>query len=140
MTEDEKHLDLLSMFHYIVGGITGLFACIPILHVVIGATLLLGLADDASNPEGEQVSMLVGGVFVLIGSLIIVIGWAIAACMIITGRRLKQRRSRTFCMVVAGVECLSMPFGTILGVFTLIVLTKDSVIELFAEEKVNPNS
>ena len=29
MTEDEKHLDLLAIFHYIVGGLTGLFACFP---------------------------------------------------------------------------------------------------------------
>ena len=36
-----------------------------------------------------------------------------------------------FCIVVAGVECMIMPFGTVLGVFTLIMLMKDSVKALF---------
>jgi hypothetical protein len=32
---------------------------------------------------------------------------------------------------MAGVECLFMPVGTVLGVFTIIVLVRDSVKELF---------
>jgi hypothetical protein len=32
---------------------------------------------------------------------------------------------------MSGVECLVMPYGTVLGVFTLIVLTRESVRPLF---------
>jgi len=34
--------------------------------------------------------------------------------------------------VMACVECLFIPFGTILGVFTIIVLLRESVKALFA--------
>jgi hypothetical protein len=34
--------------------------------------------------------------------------------------------------LVACVECLSMPFGTVFGVFTILVLNRASVKELFA--------
>ena len=32
---------------------------------------------------------------------------------------------------MAGVECLFMPVGTVLGVFTIIVLVRDSVKAIF---------
>jgi hypothetical protein len=37
--------------------------------------------------------------------------------------------------VVAGIECIVMPFGTVLGVFTLVVLSRESVKTLFAAER-----
>jgi len=51
----------------------------------------------------------------------------LAVLMIIAGRFLAKRRHHTFCIVVAAIACLFMPFGTILGVFTLVVLMRDSV-------------
>jgi len=38
-----------------------------------------------------------------------------------------------FCFVVACIECLFMPFGTVLGAFTIIVLMRPSVKNLFAQ-------
>jgi hypothetical protein len=32
---------------------------------------------------------------------------------------------------MAGVECIFMPFGTVLGAFTLVVLLRESVKQLF---------
>ena len=51
--------------------------------------------------------------------------------MFLVGRGLAQRKRYMFCLVVACVECLFMPFGTVLGVFTIIVLSRDSVKALF---------
>jgi hypothetical protein len=34
---------------------------------------------------------------------------------------------------MAGFACLFMPFGTLLGVFTIIVLQRDSVRRLYGE-------
>ena len=57
---------------------------------------------------------------------------SIASMVILTGRFLATRRHHMFCLVIGCVECLSMPFGTVLGVFTIIVLSKESVKQLFA--------
>jgi len=35
---------------------------------------------------------------------------------------------------VAAVECIFMPFGTVLGVFTIIVLNRPSIKALFQQE------
>jgi hypothetical protein len=69
--------------------------------------------------------------FIIMGSLIVLGGWTIGILMIIAGQKLKRRESRTFCIVIAALECLIQPFGTVLGVLTIIVLMKPSVIQLF---------
>jgi len=33
--------------------------------------------------------------------------------------------------VMAAIECIFMPFGTVLGVFTIVVLARPSVKEMF---------
>jgi hypothetical protein len=126
MTEDEKHLDLLAIFHYIVGGMTALFACIPLIHVTIGLVLLF-VDIPGPNPPPPWIGL----IFVILGGLFVLCGWAVATAILVAGRKLQKRKSRTYCLVVGGLECLIMPLGTILGVFTLIVLMKDSTKALF---------
>jgi hypothetical protein len=129
--EDIRHLDLLSMFHYIVGGITALFSCLPIIHVIIGLSMVSGKFFNESN--GIEPPPFIGWFFVILGAVFIVLGLSIAVCMIVAGEKLKKCKNRVFCMVVAGIECMFMPFGTVLGVFTLITLNKESIQEIFAQ-------
>ncbi len=125
MTEDERQLDLLSIFHYIVGGLTALFACLPLVHVAIGLAMVLG------DFNGDPPPPFLGWLFVGFGGMVILLGWALAALIITAGKKLGRKTSRKYCLVVGGLECLLMPFGTILGIFTIITLTKDSVKQLF---------
>jgi hypothetical protein len=60
------------------------------------------------------------------------VAWTMAALLVVAGRNIAARRRRTFCLVVAGiVAILCMPFGTILGVLTLVVLLRPSVRAAF---------
>ena len=45
-----------------------------------------------------------------------------------------RRRDGNEALIVAGLECMMMPFGTVLGVFTIIVLLRPSVRQLFGED------
>ena len=126
MTTDEQHLDLLAVFHYIVGGLTGLLACFPLIHVGVGLLFLRGGFEGPNPPPA-----VIGWVFVIVGGFFVLCGWLLAAAILVAGRNLKRRRARTYCLVVGALECMLMPFGTILGVFTLIVLTKEPVQALF---------
>jgi hypothetical protein len=126
MSQDSEHLKLLAIFHYVVAGMTALFACIPFLHFFMGLALATGAFPD-TDPEAQPV-----GIFIMVfAGLFIVAGWALAALIAYAGRSLQARRRYTFCLVMAGVECIFMPFGTVLGVFTIIVLIRDSVKPLF---------
>jgi hypothetical protein len=69
--------------------------------------------------------------FVLIPMVVIVAGWTMAVFLAWSGRCLSRRVNYTFCLVMAGIACMFMPFGTILGVFTILVLMRPSVKALF---------
>ena len=129
--EDIKHLDLLSLFHYIFGGITALTSCLPVIHVIVGFSMVSGKLFEESN--GAAPPPFMGWIFVIFGTVFIVMGLSAAVCMIVAGGKLKRHKNRVFCMVVAGIECMYMPLGTVLGVFTLIALNKESIQEIFVQ-------
>ena len=128
MNQDLEHLKLLAIFHYVVAGMTALFACIPFLHFFMGLALATGTLGD-TDPEARPIGI---GIMVF-AALFILAGWTLATLIACAGRSLQTRRRYTFCLVVAGVECILMPFGTVLGVFTIIVLMRDTVKELFGK-------
>ena len=128
--QDEEHLRVLSICHYVLGGITALFACIPFIHVALGLAMVLGKLDAGKNPPPEAF----GWIFVIMGGFFILAGWTLAVLLLLGGRNLARRRGRGFCTAVAALSCLFMPLGTILGVFTLVVLNRPTVRRLFDAE------
>ena len=129
MNQDTEHLRLLSIFHYVCAGLIALFACIPIFHLVFG--LFIWLRPDLFGPPQNQPPAWFGLFFVALAALFIVVGWTFAALLAWSGRCLSRRRCYTFCVVMAGVVCVFVPVGTVLGVFTIIVLVRPSVKTLF---------
>ena len=129
MNQDAEHLRLLSIFHYIVGGLLAFFACIPIFHLVLG--LLLVLKPQLFGPGNNHPPQFIGWIFVIFAGVFMVLGWTLALMMLWSGRCLSRRRHYSFCFVLACLGCLFMPFGTVLGVFTIIVLVRPAVKALF---------
>ena len=126
---DAEHLRLLSIFHYVKGGISAFFACIPIIHLVIG--LVMVVAPHAFGHGRDQPPAFLGWLFIIIALFVMVLGWTFAALTVMAGRCIARRRHYTFCLIVACLECLSIPLGTVLGVFTILVLNRASVKALF---------
>ena len=65
------------------------------------------------------------------GAGAMLLGWAVGILTLISGRAIARRRWRFFSLVMAGVNCASFPFGTLLGIFTFIVLLRASVRSLY---------
>ena len=126
MNNDKEQLKLLSIFHYVVGGMMALFSCFPLIHIAIGFAMLCGAFDGRDAPP-----KFLGLFFIILPGFMMLCGWTLAVCIFIAGSKLARYRARTFCLVIAGLECMFMPFGTVLGIFTIIILMKDSVKELF---------
>jgi hypothetical protein len=62
--------------------------------------------------------------------------WAVGGLNIYSGRSIANRKRRVFSLVVAGIDCLVMcpiPLPLALGVFTIVVLMRDSVKRLYGE-------
>ncbi|GAB3103904.1 hypothetical protein [Lysobacter terrae] len=130
--QDRQHLDLLGIFHYVVAGLGALFSLFPVIHLVIGLAMVTGHMNDLHAKPGEPDPALFGWFFVAFAGVFIACGLTFSALLAYAGRCLRQRRRYTFCLVMAAISCAFMPFGTVLGIFTLIVLTKPAVKPSFA--------
>lgn len=128
-TQDEQHLKLISIFHFILGGIVGLFACMPVFHFLFGIAAVI-VPVFSGDPKLAPMALF-GGFFAFMAATLIFIGWVLAGTILYAGSCLAKRQRYMFCFVVACVECIFMPIGTVLGVFTIIVLNRPSVKSLF---------
>lgn len=129
MNEDKKHLELLAIFHYIVGGIMFLFSCMPIIHLVIGLSMIF--APELWSRMDDPPPVFAGYMFAIAGGLFFILGIAFSSCVLYSGFLIKKYKKRMFSFVIAYIECIFVPFGTVLGVFTIVVLSRDSVKELY---------
>jgi hypothetical protein len=140
-SKEISQLTVLSVLHYVWGGLTKLISCVFIIHIVLGILMINGNgvfnvqvpagSTPPAFPNGPPPAM--GYLFAFGGGCAVLMGWTFGIFTIISGRRIAQHRSRVFSIVIAAINCISFPFGTALGVFTIIVLAKDSVKMLYGE-------
>lgn len=130
MNRDLEHLKILSILHYIFGGLVGLGACFFFIYLLMGIAVLTTVKEERA---GVPDAALTGWVFVIMGIVFPLVAGTFATCLILAGRYLAAQRRHTFCIVTAAICCLQFPFGTLLGIFTIIVLMRESVKQLFAE-------
>jgi hypothetical protein len=128
MPAPRDDLRLLSIFHYILAGMAALFSLFPVFHLAVGVAMITG---QLTGPRREA---MFGWVLVAIGSALILSGLAYAVLVALAGRYIGTQRHWIYCMVIAGLSCVFFPLGTVLGVFTLVVLSKPDVRALFQAE------
>lgn len=126
---DQEHLNLLKLSYYILAGTTGFVSLIAVLYIGLGALFASGVLPSTPNDAGN--TRIMGLIFLSIGLVVLIIGLAITFLTYWAGRCLRDRRHRTFCVVIACLSCLHVPFGTAIGVCTIIVLGRPSVRALF---------
>lgn len=128
---DEEHLRLLSFFYYVSAGVTALFACIPIMHMLMGIMIIV-VGESFGSDNGEVPTDFFGWFMVAIGGILVFGGWLIAFLKFLVARNINRRQHHVFCLIIAGISCMFIPYGTILGVMTLTVLLRKSVKPMFS--------
>ena len=131
MNHDTERLQLLAIFHYVVAGVAALCSFFPLLYSVIGGFLLYAAQHPGPNNQ-EPPPAFLGWIFIVLGAVFFLAGVTMAICILIAGRCLSRRKRYSFALVIACIECLFVPFGTILGVFTIVALSRESVKALFS--------
>jgi hypothetical protein len=133
---DEEHLRLLSIGYFISAAITAFFSLFGLFYAAMGAFVgraASKAATSAANFDSAKVvPEYVGWIFGAIGIAIFCAAITLAALKLRAGFCLRNRKSRTFCLVVAAFTCLGIPYGTMLGVFTFIILERPTVSRMFA--------
>ena len=134
-SQDRENLKLLSIFHYLFGGMILAFS-------LLQASILLSLFAWHSIPDyrlpsdlplGDSSFLLsqFGVIVIVVGLAFLIFGLMFPFCLIASGRLLSKRKGYWFSFMTACIECVYTPFGTILGIFTLIVLSRQSVKALY---------
>lgn len=126
-TKDQLHL--LSIFHYVLAALAALFSLFPVIHIAVGVAMVSGALDGKNG--GAPPPAAFGWIFVVLGVLFMLMGASYAVLVALAGRFLARMRNWTFCVVIAAVSCAFFPFGTVLGVFTIIVLSQQEVKTAF---------
>ena len=133
MDRDTEQLNLLAIFHYVVAGLAALFSFFPLIYTTVGVIFIFAARHGIAKAGEELPPEFLGWIFAVLGSVLFVIGIAMAICILIAGRSLALRKRYSFALVIACIECLFVPFGTILGVFTIVALSRESVRALFSK-------
>ena len=133
---DQEHLRLLVIGFYIMAGITGFFSLFSLVYIGFGAMFASGVIP-ASGSGGDAEMM--GRFFLVIGVGVFILGLAATLLTLLAGRCLRKRRYRVFCVVIAALACLQIPWGTALGVCTIMVLNRPGVKGLFEPQATAPD-
>ncbi len=105
MNKAQEYLSLLSIFHYIIGGVVAFYSLLPLTYWnLFGATCFL-------------------------------LGETLAISTIVSGRWLRKYKGYWFSLIVAFLLCIYLPLGTVLGILTIVVLSRQSVKQLYLNKK-----
>ena len=130
VNKDLEHLKILSICFYVLSGLTLFPVLFGLMYIIFGVFFGVALSS-APHGANEPPLAILGGFFIVFGLIFVAIFGAIGVLMLFAGRNLSKHKSYTFCFIIACLACLWMPLGTVLGIFTIIVLTRDSVKGLF---------
>ena len=126
---DAEHLRLLRLGYLIGAGSSGLFALFPLIHITLGLMMMSGFFPPTSKGDLDARSM--GIFFAAFGGAFSAVFATLAVLKYLAARAIRDRRSKTLCMIVAAITCLGIPWGTALGVLTLITLSRPTVSAMF---------
>ena len=125
---DEQHLRALSICYYVLSSLSALSGCVLASFAMFGVAIMAGAMGDVP----PEVAVFVGLIVVVLELALALLVWTMCALEFLTGRSLASRSRYGLCFVVSCIELMNFPFGTLLAVFTMIVLSRPSVRDLFA--------
>jgi hypothetical protein len=127
---DAEHLRLLVIFHFVSAGLALCGVLFVIAHFALFYTIMSNpevWAGQTQGPPPEMMMTIFRWFYLFFGLWFGVSGVA----NLMSAVYLRARRHRTFSMIVSALNCLHVPLGTLLGVFTLVVLVRESVVRMY---------
>ena len=129
----DSQVKIVSILHIVYGGL-GLLLAVLMLVVFGGVTAIVGVsAPDDGAMIAMPILMIVGG-FVFFMIMLTSIPGLIGGIGLLG----YQQWARVVVIVISGLNLLSFPFGTALGVYSLYVLLSQETGELFKHGGVLP--
>jgi hypothetical protein len=134
---DDEHLKILSLGYVVSGSVSAFFSLFGLFYAFMGIMMsatFSHLPDTSAKPGQAPPPAFIGWIFAGVGLAIFLMAMGMATARFRAAWCIKHRKWRVFCMVIAGIGCLEFPYGTALGIFSFIVLGRDSIAQLFSSE------
>ncbi|HEY3256544.1 MAG TPA: hypothetical protein VGJ91_21440 [Polyangiaceae bacterium] len=125
--DDEKQLRILGRLHYVAAALASVIPLIGAAYAAFGVAILLGKFPGAPPMKGESLGWLPVGM----GTFFFSFGICAVVLNLLSARSLRDRKNHTLCVLTAAMNCMHLPLGTLLGVFTLMVLCRPAVNAAF---------
>jgi len=128
------------IFHFAFLAIAGI--CIPFIpaqsakHTAAESTNSEAKSSPGSTelaPKKESpfaVGMIFGALALFVG-LIILAGWTLGGLLIYSGHCIRKRKHLVFIQIMGAIQCIFIPYGTLIGIFTFYTLGTERAKELF---------
>ncbi len=126
-----EQLRILSIFHYVVGGLHALIGSFGLIHFSLGLMFMMDPKFLPSSSGGPP--FWIGLLFAAVGGSFVLFGWVLGFLTILSGRYIAARKKRAFSIVMGAINCAMVPVGTVLGVFDIILLSKEETKRLYGE-------
>lgn len=144
-----ERLRILSIAYYISGALGAASISILLIHFFLFAAFsFMPEASFHQSPPAHHDSQPAAGtcspqpnapevfpviIFRVVAGIlgmVILCGWTLGGLTIYAGRCIARRQKRMFVQIMAGINCLWIPFGTLLGVVTFLALgAEDAKLE-----------
>ncbi|HEX2673142.1 MAG TPA: hypothetical protein VHM25_19815 [Polyangiaceae bacterium] len=125
---DEKQLRLLSHLHYAAAALASV---IPFFGAGYG-TMRLSIALDRMPNLTPTVRDVFAWIPPALGLLVILLGFATLGANLLAAQALRNRTHCALGLLTAVANCLQVPLGTLLGVFSFIVPRRPAVRAAFS--------
>jgi len=127
---DLDHIKLLAIFHFIGACLGFIGVAFIALHYVMMQVMISDPGFWSQAPQATppaEFFEIFKWFYALMGF------WFLVRIVlnIISGICMLKQKARFFSLIVAGINCIHVPIGTTLGVFTIIVLVRDSVVDIY---------
>jgi archaellum biogenesis protein FlaJ (TadC family) len=130
-SKEQQYLNLLGIF-YILFGALGLLTLLGLGIVPLFEKVLLNIQEMAEMSQ-EETDMLKDSLRIVTLCLI-VLTIIHVFFNVLVGICLMRRWCYKACLLAGALTCLAFPLGTVLGIFTLVVLSKEKVKQLFGKQ------
>jgi hypothetical protein len=129
MSKDKNDLKVLAFFYFLLAGLLLLVALGCLVYFVIGVALLMD--PDFHKSSAIGLGNAFGAVIAVVFLFLFLVSGTYAVLCFLAARKMRRRVNRDFSVTVAALICILFPVGTLLGVFSLRILNRPSMLELY---------
>ena len=128
-SKDESDLNTLGILHYCWTGLLGCSGVGMVAYFILIAGVVASQPTHGAHAAHDQ--EVVAGMMGVFGVIMGIVMIPLFVLHLLAAAGLRNRTRYVLILVMSGMACLSVPLGTGLGIWTIMVLQRPSVKALF---------